>query len=144
MSDSIADREAEIVDQFSMLDDWMERYEHLIELGESLPRLEEEAKPAAWLVKGCQSQVWLRPEFHEGRMFFRADSDALITKGLVALLVRVLEGQPAAEIAHAELRFIDQIGLREHLSPTRKNGLAAMVANSTAYALAGSIADSEA
>jgi len=144
MPDSIRDREDEIVDQFEMLDDWMERYEHLIEMGQQLPPLDHESRTGTWLVKGCQSQVWLRPEFREGRMFFKADSDALITRGLVALLVHVLNGQPAEDVAAAELDFIDRIGLREHLSPTRKNGLAAMVARIKAYARSGSIADTDA
>ena len=134
--DTITAREAEIAEEFAFFDDWMDRYEYLIELGRALPLIEEEFKTDAFRVQGCQAQVWLRAAMEDGRVVYRADSDALITKGLIALLVRVLSGQPPDAIARARLGFLDRIGLREHLSPTRKNGLAAMVKLMKHYALA--------
>ena len=141
MSGSIAERGREVVEEFAGLDDWTDRYTLLIEQAKTLPLLEEAYHTDAYRVRGCQSQVWLRAtrepapaEAGGDRLFFRADSDAIITKGLVALLVRVLDGQPAAEIARADLGFLEEVGLREHLSPGRANGLAAMVARMKAYA----------
>ena len=133
---TITAREAEIVEEFAFFDDWMDRYEHLIELGRGLPIIEEAYKIDAYRVKGCQAQVWLRAAMEDGRVVYRADSDALITKGLIALLVRVLSDQPPEEIVRAQLGFLDEIGLKEHLSPTRKNGLGAMVKQMKRYALA--------
>jgi cysteine desulfuration protein SufE len=135
-TNTIAEREQEIVDTFAMLPDWMDKYAYLIELGKDLPLIEDEYKDDAHRVRGCQSQVWLRTEAENGTIHFRADSDALITKGLIALLVRVLSGQPAQAVVDAPLAFIDRIGMREHLSPTRSNGLTAMVKRMKLEALA--------
>ena len=120
--------ESEIVEEFSLFDDWMDRYAYLIDLGKSLEDLPEEYKTEPFRVKGCQSNVWLRSWAEGDRVFFAADSDAMITRGLVALLVRVLSGQPATEIVDAPLDFVDEIGLRKHLSTNRSNGLSAMIA----------------
>lgn len=127
MTAEISDRGAEIVEEFSLFDDWLGRYEYLIELGKSLPLIDDTHKTDSFRIRGCQSQVWLKPELTDGRMFFKADSDALITKGLIALLVRVLDGQSPEAVADADLAFLDDIGMNEHLSPTRKNGLSAMI-----------------
>lgn len=124
---TIPEREQEIVEEFMLFDDWMGRYEYLIEMGRSLPPLDEQYHADEYKIRGCQSQVWIRPEYREGIVHFEGDSDALITKGLVALLIRVLDEQPPEAIAQAELGFLDEIGMQEHLSPTRKNGLASMV-----------------
>lgn len=131
-------RADEIVEEFSLFDDWMGRYEHLIEQGRSLPQIEETYKTDSYKIHGCQSQVWLRADLKAGNVYYTADSDALITKGLIALLVRVLSGEPPTAIIHADLDFLDQIGMKEHLSPTRKNGLNAMVKQMKYYALAHS------
>ena len=135
-SDTIASREAEIVDEFAIFDEWLDKYEHIIEVGKSLEGIHPEFRTDSYKVKGCQSQVWLQPGFADGLVIFKADSDAAITKGLVALMVRVLSGQPAAAIATAPLEFLEKIGLREHLSPTRANGLASMVKQMKLYATA--------
>ena len=127
MHSSIEERSREVVAEFSMLDDWTDRYAHLIEQAALLPSFDEEDRRDEYKVRGCQSQVWLRADAEGGRLHLRADSDAIITKGLVALLVRVLDDQPAQAVRDAELTFLDEIGLREHLSPGRANGLAAMV-----------------
>lgn len=132
---TIAEREQEIVDDFALFDDWMGRYEYLIDLGKELPPLDEAYKTEAYKIHGCQSQVWVRAEEHDGRIHYTGDSDALITRGLVALLVRVLSDQPAEAIVAADLGFLDRIGMQEHLSPTRKNGLAAMIKQMKLYAL---------
>ncbi len=133
---TIRDRAREIVEEFALFDDWMGKYEHLIELGKSVPQIEEQYKTEDYKIKGCQSQVWIRPEMREGLLYYKGDSDALITKGLVALLIRVLSGQPPHAVVGADLSFIDEIGMREHLSPTRKNGLASMMKQLKLYALA--------
>ncbi|WP_397547965.1 SufE family protein [Rhodothermus marinus] len=135
-NDTIEARARQLVEEFAVFDDWMEKYEYLIELGKSLPPLEPEYKTEAFRIHGCQSQVWIRPEFRDGRVYFKGDSDALITKGLVALLIRVLSGQPPEAIVNARLDFLDEIGLKAHLSPTRKNGLAAMIEQIRRYAQA--------
>lgn len=134
---TIDERAREVVEEFSFFDDWTDRYAHLIEQARALPPLDDRYRTDEHRVRGCQSQVWLHaaPE-EDGRVHFEADSDALITKGLIALLVRVLGGQPAAEVARADLAFLDEIGLKEHLSPNRANGLAAMVARMKAEAAA--------
>jgi cysteine desulfuration protein SufE len=124
---TIASREQEIVEAFSAFDDWIGKYEYLIEQGRSLPLIEEAYRTDAYRIQNCQVQVWLRAELREGRVFYRADSDARITKGLLALLVRILSGQSAADVTGADLGFLDRIGLREHLSFVRKNGLVAFV-----------------
>jgi cysteine desulfuration protein SufE len=133
---SIAAKEAEIIEEFEMFEDWTEKYEYLIDLGRALPLINEELKTEEYLIKGCQSQVWLNAEFKEGKVFYKADSDAQIPKGIVSLLVRVLSDESPNEIVKTELSFIDQIGLKEHLSPTRSNGLVSMVKQMKIYALA--------
>lgn len=126
----------EIIDEFSFFSDWMEKYEHIIEFGKELNGLEEIYKTEDNLVKGCQSRVWLYAEMNDGILHFDADSDAVITKGLVGLMVRVLSNQPPAAIASADLYFVDKIGLKEHLSPNRANGLVSMIKKIKMYALA--------
>ena len=123
----IREREQEIVEEFSLFDDWMGRYEYLIEMGNDVPQIEADYKTDAYRVRGCQSQVWVRAEEDDGLVFFKGDSDASITRGLVALLIRVLDGQPAEAIVESDLGFLDAIGMKDHLSPNRKNGLNAMV-----------------
>lgn len=124
---TIQETENEIVEEFSMFDDWMAKYEYLIDQGKDLAPLDEALKTDDRLIKGCQSRVWLVSEFRDGKVYFKADSDAIITKGLVALMVRVLNGQQPEEIVNAPLEFVDKIGLKEHLSPTRSNGLLSMI-----------------
>ncbi len=133
----------EIIEEFSFFTDWMEKYEYIIDLGKSLPLIREEFKTDDRLIKGCQSRVWLHAELKDGKMVFTADSDAVITKGLIALVIRVLSGQKPEDIAKADLYFIDRIGLKEHLSPTRSNGLLSMVKQMKMYAVAA-LAKSEA
>ena len=118
----------EIIEEFQFFDQWMDKYEYIIDLGKKLPLIEEQYKTDDNLIPGCQSRVWLQADLVEDRVNFTADSDAIITKGIIALLIRVLSGQPAKQIGAADLYFIDQIGLKEHLSPTRSNGLVNMVA----------------
>ena len=125
---SIAEIEKEITGEFELFgDDWEQKYEHLIELGKSLPIISTENKTDDKLIKGCQSRVWMHSELIEGKIIFTADSDAIITKGMVALMVRVLSNQKPQDIVNADLSFIDKIGLKEHLSPTRANGLVSMI-----------------
>ncbi len=126
----------EIVDEFSMFDDWMQRYEYIIELGKSLPLIQEEFKTDDNLIKGCQSKVWLKGEQNEDKIIFTADSDAILTKGIIAILIRTFSNQKASDILDADISFIDEIGLKEHLSPTRANGLVSMIKNIKMYALA--------
>lgn len=126
----------EIIEEFDFFDDWMEKYEYIIDLGKSLPLIDTKYKDEAHLIKGCQSQVWLHAENEGTKVDFTADSDAIITKGIIALLVRVLSGQPAADIANSDLYFIEKIGLKEHLSPTRSNGLVSMVKQMKMYGVA--------
>jgi len=126
----------ELIADFSFYEDWMERYEHIIQLGRELPLIGEAHKTDEYLIKGCQSKVWLYPELRDSSLHFTADSDAIITKGLVSLMVKVLSGHRPEEIASADLYFIDRIGLREHLSPTRANGLLSMIKQMKLYALA--------
>lgn len=135
MAQDIAEIEAEIIDEFNMFDDWMPKYEHIIELGKSLPMIDEKYKDDEHLIKGCQSRVWLHAETINGAMHFTADSDAIITKGLVALIVRVFNEQSPETIVKAKLDFINEIGLTEHLSQTRANGLLSMVQTMKAAAL---------
>ena len=132
---TISEIENEIIEEFTMFDDWMEKYEHIIELGRDLPIIEEKFKLEENLIKGCQSRVWLNAEVKNGEISYTADSDAIITKGIIALLVRVLNNQDAKEIVEAKLAFIDEIGLKEHLSPTRSNGLVSMIKQMKVYAL---------
>ena len=132
----IKEIQEEIVDEFSMFDDWMERYEYIIELGKKLPLIKEEFKTDNNLIKGCQSKVWLQGEQNDDKIVFTADSDAILTKGIIAILIRTFSNQSAADILDADMDFIDLIGLKEHLSPTRANGLVSMIKNIKMYALA--------
>ncbi len=127
----------QIIEEFGIFDQWMDKYEYIIDLGRNLPLIDEQYRHESNLVPGCQSRVWLHAELDQGRVQFTADSDAIITKGIIALLIRVLSNQPVEQVSDAELYFIDQIGLREHLSSTRSNGLVNMVAKikSTAHTL---------
>lgn len=133
---NIKEIQEEIVDEFSMFDDWMERYEYIIELGKKLPLIKEEFKTEDNLIKGCQSKVWLKGEVNDDKIVFTADSDAILTKGIIAILIRAFSNQKASDILEADMSFIDQIGLKEHLSPTRANGLVSMIKNIKMYALA--------
>lgn len=131
----------ELIEDFSFFEDWMQKYEYIIQLGKELPLIDEQYKTDNYIIKGCQSKVWLRPDTEDGLVHFKADSDAVITKGLVSLMVKVLSGHTASEIAEADLYFIDKIGLREHLSPTRANGLLSMVKQMKLYAIALQVQD---
>ena len=133
---TINELQDEVIEEFSDFDDWMDRYQLLIDMGSEQPPLEEKYKTEQNLIDGCQSRVWLQADMVDGKLLFRAESDALIVKGIVALLVRVLSGHTPQEILDADLYFIDRIGLREHLSPTRSNGLGAMLKQMKMYALA--------
>jgi cysteine desulfuration protein SufE len=133
---SITEKENEIVEEFALFDDWMDKYEHLISLAKDLPLISEDKKVDDNLVRGCQSRVWLTANHENGKIFFTADSDAIITKGIVALLVRVFNNESAENIVNAKMSFIDEIGLKEHLSPTRSNGLVSMIKEMKTYALA--------
>lgn len=134
---SIDQKQSEIIDEFSEIDDWMDRYAYIIDLGNALPPIDDSLKTPDRLIEGCQSRVWLDASLDpEGRVHFRADSDALIVKGIISMLVRVLDGHTPDEILDADLHFIDDIGLGEHLSPTRSNGLLAMVKQMRMYAAA--------
>ena len=131
---TIAEKESQIIEEFAMFDDWMDKYNYLIELGKSLPVIDDQYKADQFLISGCQSKVWLYAAMQEGRVIFSADSDAIITKGIVNLLIRVLSGETPDEIVGAKLDFINQIGLNDHLSPTRSNGLNAMIRQMKLYA----------
>jgi cysteine desulfuration protein SufE len=133
---TIKEIQEEIIDEFSMFDDWMQRYEYIIELGKSLPLIKEEFKTDNNLIKGCQSKVWLQGEQIDDKIVFTADSDAILTKGIIAILIRTFSNQKASDILDADMDFIDEIGLKEHLSPTRANGLVSMIKNIKMYALA--------
>lgn len=139
---TIEDRQQEIIEEFSAFGDWMEKYEYIIELGKELPLIDEAHKTEDNLIKGCQSRVWLHAHLdHYGHVRFTADSDAIITKGMVALMVRVLDDQKPGDIATANLHFVNEIGLSEHLSPTRSNGLASMIKQMKIYGMAFSVKD---
>ena len=133
---TINETQQEIIDEFSEVDDWMDRYAMIIDLGNSLPPIEEKYKTPEPLIEGCQSRVWLNAEERDGKVFFTADSDAIIVKGIIAMLIRVLNGHTPREILDADLHFINDIGLAENLSPTRSNGLLAMVKQMRLYAMA--------
>ena len=133
---TIKEIQEEILEDFDMFDDWMQKYEYLIDLGKDLPSIDEKYKIEENLIKGCQSRVWLHAEENNGNIVFSADSDAIMTKGIVALLIRVLSGQNASDIAHADLDFINKIGLKEQLSATRANGLLSMIKQMKLYAIA--------
>jgi cysteine desulfuration protein SufE len=124
---SIQEKQQEIIDEFIVFDDWMDKYEYIIDLGKELPRIAEDKKTPDRIIEGCQSRVWLDSEFLDNKLVFSADADAIITKGIIALLIRVLNNESPENIASANLFFIDEIGLKEHLSPTRANGLLSMV-----------------
>ena len=133
---SINELQDEVIEEFSVLDDWMDKYQMLIDLGSELPPIDEQYKTESNLIDGCQSRVWLRADYHDGVIDFQAENDALIVKGIVALLIRIVSGHTPQEILDADLYFIDRIGLHDHLSPTRSNGLLAMVKQMRMYALA--------
>ena len=133
---TIKDIQEEIIDEFAMFDDWMQRYEYMIELGKSLPLIDEHYKTDDNLIKGCQSKVWVHAELKDNKIAFTADSDAIITKGIVAILIRVFSNQHPKDIIDANTDFIDKIGLKEHLSPTRANGLVSMIKQIKMYAIA--------
>jgi len=133
---TIKEIQEEIIEEFSMFEDWMERYEYMIDLGKSLPLINEQFKLDENLIAGCQSKVWLHSEIGDDKLLFTADSDAILTKGIVAILLRVFNNQKPKDILDANLYFIDEIGLKEHLSPTRANGLVSMIKQIKLYALA--------
>lgn len=133
---TIQETQEEIVDEFALFDEWMDKYEHIIELGKDLPLIDEQYKTDENLIKGCQSKVWLHAALKDGKIIFTADSDAIITKGIVGLVIRVFSNHTPQEIIDADLFFIDQIGLQEHLSPTRSNGLLSMLKQIRMYAIA--------
>jgi len=133
---TINEIQEQIIEEFKVFSDWMERYEYLIDMGKDLPPFDESHRRPDYLIEGCQSKVWLYPSFNDGVVTFTADSDALITRGIVALLVRVFSGRTPDEILGADIYFIDRIGLKENLSPTRSNGLLAMMKQMRLYALA--------
>lgn len=132
---SILEKEKELIEEFELFDDWMDKYEHIIDQAKSLPMLDAQYKTDEYLVKGCQSKVWLNAEMKDGKVVYSADSDAVITKGIIALLIRVLSNESPQDIVNADLGFIEAIGLKEHLSPNRANGLASMVKLMKTYAL---------
>ncbi|MCH1538546.1 MAG: SufE family protein [Flavobacteriaceae bacterium] len=133
---SIQDIQEEIIEEFAMFDDWMQRYEYMIELGKSLPLIDEQFKTDDNIIKGCQSKVWVHAELNSDQLEFTADSDAIITKGIIAILIRTFSNQHPKDILAADTAFIDQIGLKEHLSPTRANGLVSMIKQIKMYAIA--------
>ena len=133
---TIKELQDEVIEEFDGLDDWMDKYQMLIDLGNDLEPLEERYKTPENIIEGCQSRVWVQCDYVDGRLQLSADSDALIVKGIIALLIRVLNNQTPADILGSELYFIDRIGLRDHLSPTRSNGLLAMIKQIRAYAVA--------
>jgi cysteine desulfuration protein SufE len=133
---NIKEIQDEIVAEFSMFEDWMERYEYIIELGKGLPLIAEEYKTEDNIIKGCQSKVWVHAEEKDGKVVFSADSDAILTKGIIAILIRAFSNQTPADILAANTDFIDEIGLKEHLSATRANGLVSMIKKIKMYALA--------
>ena len=133
---TIQEIQADIIDEFSMFDDWMQRYEYMIDLGKSLPLIDEQYKTDEYIIKGCQSKVWVHAAMNDGRIEFTADSDAIITKGIIAILIRTFSGQEPSAIMDADTSFIDEIGLKEHLSPTRANGLVSMIKQIKLYAVA--------
>lgn len=132
---SLQEAENEVVDTFSMYDEWLDKYEYLIDLGKNLEAYPEECKTEDKLIKGCQSRVWLDYKVQDGKIYFKADSDAIITKGIISLLISVYSGRTPEEIASSDFGFIEKIGLNENLSPTRANGLASMIATIKAVAL---------
>ncbi|MDY6327098.1 MAG: SufE family protein [Bacteroidales bacterium] len=140
---TMKEAEEALISEFELFDDWMDKYNYIIEIGKELPKIDPQFKTEQFLISGCQSQVWLHPEFSGGKIYFTADSDAIITKGIVNLLIRVLSGHTPQEILDNDLSYIDKIGLKEHLSPTRSNGLASMMKQIKLYALAFSKTDNK-
>ncbi len=140
---TIPEIEQQIIDEFANLEEWLDKYSYLIDLGKECPVIDERDKTESNLIKGCQSRVWLHCEHRDDKLYFRADSDAVITKGIISLLIRVFDGQTPQDILATDLRFLDVIGLKEHLSPTRSNGLTSMVKQIKMYALAYSIKDNQ-
>lgn len=138
---TIKDQQDEIIEEFAYYPEWMEKYEYIIQLGKELPLIDEKYKTDDHLIRGCQSRVWMHPEYRDGKVWFTADSDALITKGLVGMVIRVLSGHTPKEIVDAEIYFINAIGLNSHLSPTRSNGLLSMLKQIKNYALAYHLQD---
>jgi len=138
---TINESQQEIIEEFSEVDDWLDRYSMIIDLGNSLPSIDEKYKTPDHLIEGCQSRVWLNAEERDGKVYFTADSDAIIVKGIIAMLIRVLNGHAPREILDSDLHFIDAIGLAENLSPTRSNGLLAMVKQMRLYAMAFDMRD---
>jgi cysteine desulfuration protein SufE len=133
---TIQEIQNDIIDEFSMFDDWEERYQYMIDLGKTLPLINDQYKNADHIIKGCQSKVWVHAEMKDGKVIFTADSDAIITKGIMAILIRVFSNQSPKAIIEANTDFIDKIGLKEHLSPTRANGLVSMIKQLKMYAIA--------
>ena len=133
---TIQDIQNEIIDEFSMFEDWEERYQYMIDLGKTLPLIEEQYKTEDNIIKGCQSKVWVNAKLENDKIVFSADSDAIITKGIIAILIRVFSNQTPKAILEADTNFIDEIGLKEHLSPTRANGLVSMIKQLKMYAIA--------
>lgn len=133
---TIQEIQEEIVEEFSMFDDWMQRYEYMIDLGKSLPLINSEYKTDDYIIKGCQSKVWVHADMADNKVAFTADSDAIITKGIIAILIRTFSGQSPQDIIEANTDFIDEIGLKEHLSPSRANGLVSMIKQIKLYAVA--------
>jgi cysteine desulfuration protein SufE len=131
---TIPEKESQIITEFSLFDDWMDKYNYLIELGKTLPVIDDQYKTDQFLITGCQSKVWLHASVKEGKVVFTGDSDAIITRGIVNLLIQVLSDHTPEDIMNAKLEFIDQIGLKEHLSPTRSNGLSSMIKQMKLYA----------
>ena len=132
---TISEAENQLLHEFSQFDDWMEKYDYIIELGKSLPMIDAQYKTDQFLITGCQSQVWLHARYENGKIIFTADSDAIITKGIVNILIKVLSDHSPDEIIQAKMEYIDELGLREHLSPTRSNGLLSMIKQMKLYAI---------
>lgn len=133
---SLKDKELEIIEEFEMFEDWMEKYDYIIDLGKSLPIIDEKYKTEAYLIKGCQSQAWIKAELKDGLVYYTGDGDAIITKGIMNVLFRVLSGQKPKDIVESDLSFLNEIGLKEHLSPTRANGLMSTIKMMKFYAVA--------
>lgn len=133
---TINEKQEELISDFSLMEEWMDKYEYIIQLGKELPLIDEQYKTDDHLIKGCQSRVWLHTELKDGKLFFTGESDAVITKGLVSMMIAVLSGHTPKEIASNDIYFIDAIGLRNHLSPTRSNGLLSMLKQMKLYAVA--------
>ena len=134
--ETISEAQEEILEEFSMFDNWIQRYEYMIELGKSLPLIDSQYKNEDYIIKGCQSKVWIHADLEDNKLVFTADSDAIITKGIIAILIRIFSHQHPDAILEANIDFIDKIGLKEHLSPSRANGLVSMIKQLKMYAIA--------